>query len=216
MRPLRDLAARARRDERGDLPVVTVLILFLAAAIMAVLTGTVSDATSTIGATASAAHNASAVELATSAADAFYGQLEADPGHVSSLWPYLDTWAQFAPAGSVEACASSIHNDCFRLDVKVSSSDTGGAAAQVGPSSPAGLPQQAATLTVTASVDCRLGGTTAAPAPTCSTNTIVQHLRRRTSGLPVLRRPQPPGPECRCHDRGLVDLHRPGLEAHFV
>lgn len=181
MTPLRGLAARARGDERGDLPVVTVLILFLAAAIMAVLTGTVSDATSTIGATASAARNASAVELATSAADAFYGQLEADPSHVSSIWPYLDVWAQFAPSGSVEACSSGIHNDCFRLDVKVSSSGQAGVTAtQVGPSSPAGLPQQAATLTVTASVDCRMGGTVANPTPTCSTNTIVQHLRRRT------------------------------------
>lgn len=181
MTPLRGLAARAQGDERGDLPVVTVLILFLAAAIMAVLTGTVSDATSTIGATASAARNASAVELATSAADAFYGQLEADPSHVSSIWPYLDVWAQFAPSGSVEACSSGIHNDCFRLDVKVSSSGQAGVTAtQVGPSSPAGLPQQAATLTVTASVDCRMGGTVANPTPTCSTNTIVQHLRRRT------------------------------------
>lgn len=164
---------RRRHDERGDIPIVTIMVTFLLLAVLAMVGAETATATASMVATNRSAAGVAVSNLAGSAANAFYSQLEMDPHYLndggSANFPQIGHWSQFAPGGAIVACSASHHNNCFQLTVaSTQSSQSSGAGG------PAGQQQQAATLSVQAVADCN--GTSGS----CSTVTVTQHLARRT------------------------------------
>lgn len=164
---------RLRRGERGDVPMVTMMVTFLMLAVLAATAAATSTAATSMTNTNRATAGVSASNLAGSASNALFSEMEADPHFLTdgglTNFPQLGKWAQFGQNGAVVSCVNNHQNNCFFMTLTPS---TGSSSA--GASGPAGQTQQAASLSVKVRTDCN--GVTGS----CSTITTTQHLARRT------------------------------------
>lgn len=168
------LRPKRRHDERGDLPIVTMMVAFLMLAVLLATATETTVASNSMTNTNRSTAGISASNLAGSAANALYSQIEANPGYITTQqwqsFPMLGQWAQFGPGGAIVACASNHDNGCFKMTLQVPSSQS-----NVGAPGPDGQQvQQAVNLTVQAVTDCN------GMAGSCSDITTVQHISRKT------------------------------------
>ncbi|GEM_PF-5406000 len=171
-----------RRDERGDLPLMTLLVMLLGSAVVLVSLATVGLASDALTAQGRSAAYQDAVGLGESAIQAFYSQLEANPGYFDDggAWPGANgAWWSFGPGGQLQPCAdvggqvgvaATGGPGCWALDV--ASTTAPGSTGAPGPAG-AAQDQEAATVTAQVEVDCH--GT----AVTCTAASVVSRFQRR-------------------------------------
>jgi hypothetical protein len=168
--------------DRGDLPIMSVVVMLLGSALITVSLALVGLAGRAVPAQSRNEGYDDAVGLAKSALDAFYSQLELAPsGTPWSSWVGADgAWHSFGSSGSIQPCAdlngvaglaSPGGPGCWRLVVSESANPA--SAGAPGPAGATEQPQQAITAVAEAYTDCH--GLLA----TCTAATVVQHFRQR-------------------------------------
>ena len=183
--------ARRRPDratggrDRGDLPIMTVVVMLLGTALVGIGLAAASLAGHAVVAQSRLRAYNQATSLGESALSVFYAQLEANPRYFSDggAFPGADgKWHVFEPDGSVGPCpdvggvpglSAPGGPGCWALQVEettnVSAAGAGGAAL-----SGNGQPNQAATVTAYSYTDCH-----GATLVSCTSGAVVQHLNRR-------------------------------------
>jgi len=177
---LRPTAGRGR--DRGDIPIMTVVVMLLGATLVAIATAAAALAGHAVVAQTRLRAEDDAQALAKSALSVFYSELESDPDYFSngSTFPGADgSWHTFGQGGAIENCpnedgiaglADPTGPGCWALQVQETNR---GAGTQGTLNTGTGQTNQAATVTAYAYVDCH--GSLAS----CTAAEVVQHLNRR-------------------------------------
>lgn len=180
-----------RWDSRGDIPVMTVVVMLMGSALVAIATAAAALAGHAVVAQTKLKSEDQAQSLGKSVLSVFYSNLQADPNYFTTggSFPGADgKWHTFGPNGAIEDCLNAsgqestrgiptpAESGCWALQVQETNQ---GASAGGTLQTPSGKPisthqqNQAATITAYAHVDCH--GTLAS----CTSAEVVQHLSRK-------------------------------------
>jgi len=174
--------AQRRWDNRGDIPIMTVVVVLMGSALVAIATATAALAGHAVVAQSRLRAEGKAQTLGESALSVFYSNLQADPNYFSNSgsFPGADgNWHIFGPNGAIESCPNEngvaglpdvTGPGCWALQVQETDQGAGAGGTL---STGTGQTNQAATVTAYTHVDCH--GTLAS----CTSAEVVQHLDRR-------------------------------------
>jgi protein involved in polysaccharide export with SLBB domain len=174
--------AQRRWDNRGDIPIMTVVVVLMGSALVAIATAAAALAGHAVVAQSRLRAEGQARSLGESALSVFYSNLQADPNYFSNggSFPGADgNWHIFGPNGAIESCPDQngvaglpapAGPGCWALQVQETDQGAGAGGTL---STGTGQANQAATVTAYTHVDCH--GTLAS----CTSAEVVQHLDRR-------------------------------------